>query len=164
MPSGKKPKHHVTMTATTSLWRIFRVINDCKAQSNCVGVIDGDIKMWDMLSQVVTVHTLFQHFTVRKANMRTLRPYKATKFPLSAIWPSLQWLICICIYVNTETEMICYCPAISCWFQKRINASASAAALGPSSPRAQDAGPLHASVAVIRADAWAEQSNSFQTT
>lgn len=27
MPNGKKPKHHVTMTATTSLWRIFSVIN-----------------------------------------------------------------------------------------------------------------------------------------
>lgn len=47
LPNGKKPRNHVTMTAATSLWRIFSIINDCrtKTKSN-LGIIDGDIRMW----------------------------------------------------------------------------------------------------------------------
>ena len=33
LPNGKKPRNHVTMTATISLWGIFSVINDCKPKT-----------------------------------------------------------------------------------------------------------------------------------
>ena len=44
-PNGGKPRNHVTMTATTSLWSTLSVINDCKqGMKSNLGVIDDDMK------------------------------------------------------------------------------------------------------------------------
>lgn len=59
MPNGKKPRNHVTMTATTSLWGIFSVINDCKPKTKRnLGIIDGDIKDVESVVKRLTL-TLF---------------------------------------------------------------------------------------------------------
>lgn len=116
------------------------------------------------------VHTLYPRFTYRKFKEGTRecldsKKSKARKFSLSTSWPSLQWL-CLADFVfllGTEASVyvymlilsflrqlkaggnylsLCFCPAISCWFQKRKNASVSTA-IALSSPQAQDAGSQH---------------------
>lgn len=154
MPNGKKPKNHVTVTETTSLWMIFSVINDCKPQSiSSLGVTDADIKMWDQSSQVSayfiwTFHiqeTQERHFFGIWEYLDSNK-YKATnfKFTLSTLWPSLLTrlaAVCfslenrsMCIWLTTHLKQLkaggnyqslCYCSAISCWFRKHKNTNDS---------------------------------------
>lgn len=75
MPNGKKPRNHATMTATTSLWGIFSVINDCKPKTKSnLGIIDGDIKKCGISHKKVSAYFIWSdpHFRLRKFKGRHL--------------------------------------------------------------------------------------------
>lgn len=61
MPDGKRPRNHITMTAASSLWRIFAVINDCKAKTESnLQIIDGGIKRSSKVNRCTGTYFKFE--------------------------------------------------------------------------------------------------------